>query len=75
MDQYKTFIGLLPEIERVLAAKGIDVPRPQYDVKSIARSESKEEEGRDEGAEGESSKAKKKATKPNHEATSDEDEE
>lgn len=72
MDQYKTFVSLVPEIERVLESKGIQVPRPQYD-------KSKDEPMEDgDGSEEEETHPKKrngKASKPNHEATSDEDEE
>lgn len=71
MDQYKTFISLLPEIERVLESKGIQVPRPQYDAPSKSN-----EEDEDEGSTSKAlSKRNGKASKPNHEATSDEDEE
>lgn len=71
MDQYKTFISLLPDIERVLESKGIQVPRPQYDA-PLKSNEEDEEEG---GTTKASSKRNGKPSKPNHEATSDEDEE
>lgn len=72
-DQFKTFIGLLPEIERVLAAKGIEVPRPQYDAKSNVSVEADDEDREEEDSTKRGEKRSK--TKPNHEATSDEDEE
>lgn len=68
MDQYKTFIALLPEIERVLGSKGIQVPRPKYDGAPI---DGVEEEAGD-GEMKESSIVKQ--SKANHEATSDEEE-
>lgn len=69
IEQYKTFISLLPDIERVLEAKGVPVPRPQYDKPKI-------EGDADEGGEVDAKPPKRngKRAKPNHEATSDEDE-
>lgn len=71
IDQYKTFISLLPEIERVLESKGVQVPRPQYD----APSKSNEDDGEGASTSKALSKRNGKTSKPNHEATSDEDEE
>ena len=31
MDQFTAFLAALPDIERALKSKGVDVPRPQYD--------------------------------------------
>lgn len=70
MDQYKTFIGLLPEIERVLESRGIQVPRPQYDKPQ----NDGDADGGDSDEGDKSTKRNGKRSKPNHEATSDEDE-
>lgn len=67
MDQFRTFVGLLPEIERVLEAKGVSVPRPEYGTSSKSTGDGEEEER--------SMKHDAKPSKLNHEATSDEDEE
>lgn len=68
MDQYKTFVALLPEIERVLATKGIQVPRPDYEGSP----------GIGLGEEADDDEVKQlstvKQSKANHEATSDEEE-
>lgn len=70
-----------------MKGKGVSVPRPQYDGKETAGSEDAEEEEEEKSADDEemddddeeatskpSSKLNKYKMKPNHEATSDEEE-
>ena len=68
MDQYSVFVGLLPQIERVLVKKGEKVPRPQYggEIQTEGGDMTDEESEVDEG-----SGVQKKS---NIEATSDEEE-
>ena len=89
IDQYKALIELLPQVESSLRAKGIEVPRPQYDGDSGAASinekdngavKVKKDDAEDEEEEEEPVKPSKSASKlekfklkQNHEATSDED--
>ena len=85
IEQYTALIEILPDIERVLKSKRIEVPRPQYGkaaAKAVDEEEEEEEEVDDEedddDEEVETSKSKGKLDKfklkSNHEATSDEDE-
>ncbi|KAK4613719.1 Putative RNA polymerase II transcriptional coactivator [Fulvia fulva] len=85
IHQYKAFVELLPQIESSLGAKGIEVPRPQYGGDSSAKSVevedddaakvnvNDEEEAEEEPVKPSKSKLDKFKLKPNHEATSDED--
>ena len=83
IEQYTALIEILPDIERVLKSKRIEVPRPQYG-KAAAKAVDEEEEEEvddeedDDDEEVETSKSKGKLgkfkLKSNHEATSDEDE-
>ena len=88
IEQYTALIEILPDIERVLKSKGIEVPRPQYGkatTKAVDEEEEEEvddeevdDEEDDDDEEVETSKSKGKLDKfklkSNHEATSDEDE-
>lgn len=86
VDQYSALIDLLPDIERVLKGRGIEVPRPQYDGKAAAskKGAERDEDGVDneDPEDGEQVAAPQKGKldrfkmekKKNHEATSDEDE-
>ncbi|KUL89880.1 hypothetical protein ZTR_02746 [Talaromyces verruculosus] len=65
IEQFNVLIGFLPEIEKVLSAKGIQVPRPAYNGAVADKDEDEEEEEEAEAASG----------KKNIDATSDEDEE
>ncbi|TKA30423.1 hypothetical protein B0A50_02650 [Salinomyces thailandicus] len=73
IDQYNTLLGILPQIEGVLKTKDIDVIRPDYEgtVKGGAAHEHDADDGGPSAAITDSNADKK----PNHEATSDEDEE
>lgn len=89
IDQYKAVIELLPQVEYSLRAKGIEVPRPQYDDGASATSTNEKDNGaakvKKDDAEDEeedeepvkpsksASKLEKFKLKQNHEATSDED--
>ncbi|KAK4497991.1 hypothetical protein PRZ48_010647 [Zasmidium cellare] len=86
LDQFNAFVELLPQLENVLTAKGIKVPRPKYDQASSkkAAAEEEEEEDREDSEDDEDDeKPASKSTgrldkfkhKANHEATSDEDDE
>lgn len=87
IEQYTAFLELVPDIERVLSSKGIDVPRPQFDGAPSSKEddEAGDEEGEEDddeaGENGEAKPSKKHKValdrfkmKKNHEATSDEDE-
>lgn len=69
VDQYSTFVQLLPLIEKELVKKGERVPRPQYDKVVEDDGGVKGEDLPDVGDEDGGTK------KSNIEATSDEDEE
>lgn len=60
IEQFNTFIALLPEIEQALSAKGISVPRPAYDGAPEVKDQDEEED--------------EASGKKNIDATSDEDE-
>jgi len=62
-DQFAALVSLLPEIDKALAAKGVELPRPLYDATSSG--------GGFEGAKAEDEEKPKKA---NYEATDDEEE-
>lgn len=76
-------LDILPDIEAVLKAKGHTVPRPKYDGKPSAEESTAEEEDGDEHEEEQEEVTDEKPQpsgrldrfkmKPNHEATSDED--
>lgn len=78
-DQYTTFLKLIPDIERVLKSKGINVPRPQYDKATTGSKEENEEEDEEEAEESEEETLKPKGEpnkfkmKKNYEGTSEED--
>jgi hypothetical protein len=83
MEQYTALVALLPDIERVLKSKGVEVPRPKYDkaalqVKDQEEDSAPEEEDEEDEEEAAPSKSKAKLSKfkmkSNHDATSDEDE-
>ncbi|KAK3724419.1 hypothetical protein LTR37_001043 [Vermiconidia calcicola] len=80
LDQYTAFLGLVPEIERVLKSKGITVPRPQYESQPATKDEEPaadevDEDGdEDEEASTHKGKLDKFKMKKNHETTSDEEE-
>jgi hypothetical protein len=68
LDQYSTFIELLPQIEKELGKNGETVPRPRYEGQlSVERDAQKEEESDVDEGNGVPKKS-------NIEATSDEDE-
>lgn len=87
IDQYTALIDILPDLERVLKAKGVDVPRPRYDKKPAPLDEEDEED--ETGPLNDEDDEEKEDAKPsqqrvtlnkfkarrNHDATSDEDEE
>jgi hypothetical protein len=80
IEQYTALIEILPDIERVLKSKGVEVPRPQYGkatTKTVKEEEHVDDDEEDD-EEFETSRSKGKLEKfklkPNHEATSDEDE-
>ena len=83
IEQYTALIEILPDIERVLKSKGVEVPRPQYGkaTSKTVEEEQDVDEDEDDDEEFETSKSKGKLEKfklkpnhANHEATSDEDE-
>ena len=82
LEQYSTFIDILPQIEAVLKKQGADVPRPVFnDAAGAGGEEDVDEnapaEGEEEEEEGEAKKTAKKSVndkRSNIEATSDEDE-
>ena len=37
MEQYNTFMSILPEVETALAAKGVDITRPDFGGGSVAK--------------------------------------
>jgi hypothetical protein len=79
IEQYCSLLDLLPQVEKVLKAKGQTVPRPQYDGASSKATATADDDEEDEEDEEEAvSKTKGKLDrfkmKKNHEATSDEDE-
>ena len=69
LEQYSTFVELLPQIEKVLKGKGETVPRPQY-TKGGGAAVKKENDEDDEEMDADDMKG----GKSNFEATSDEDE-
>lgn len=69
MDQFSSFITVLPEIEAVLRESGQTIPRPDYAGVGSAPDES---DGSEEDSGDDSKDA---ASRKNIEATSDEDEE
>ena len=89
IDQYTALVELLPKIETALAARGVEVPRPEYNGRV---SKDEKVQGGDDGDGGDDAEAeddeerdgddatasRKKAagdkSRKNHEATSDEDE-
>ena len=75
MEQYSRFIELIPDIERVLKSKKVDVPRPQFNGKATDRENSDEEEEGEDEHPASSSRNRDNSKKRNHEATSDEDSE
>ena len=90
IDQFTALLDVLPDIEDVLKSKGITLPRPKYervenpkDDKADKPDEAEEDEGKEENEEDEeeeddekpvSNRLSKFKHRPNHEATSDEDE-
>ncbi|KAK4890315.1 hypothetical protein LTR27_010958 [Elasticomyces elasticus] len=86
IDQYTTFLAILPQLEDLLKSKGIDVPRPKYDGASSPKAEQEDEDDDDEAKVEEKdekpvlnekpgkSKLDRFKLKANHEETSDEDE-
>jgi hypothetical protein len=80
MEQFTALLGVLPDIERALKSKGVEVPRPQYDKSGAAGGDEVEAELEEDEEEKASGKPKSKGKldkfkiKSNHEATSDEDE-
>lgn len=87
IEQFQSFVEMLPEIEKALQAKGISIPRPKYDgaqpvVEGKQDDEDEETEDKVKATdEDEDEDAKpvragrldKFKHKANHEATSDED--
>lgn len=67
VDQFASFITILPEIEALLQESGETVPRPNYSCVSRPSHESDLDQGNDH--------ADEVASKKNIDATSDEDEE
>ncbi|KAK0937890.1 hypothetical protein LTR29_010565 [Friedmanniomyces endolithicus] len=81
VDQFTALLSVLPRLETLLHAQGIEIPRPKYDGPPEAHVSPEEEaedveEVADEEQDVKPSKRKldKKLTKANHETTSDEDE-
>ena len=80
MEQYTALVGLLPDIERVLKSKGVEVPRPKYDKAAPQVDDDEEDSEPEEEDEEEVAPPKSKGRlekykkKSNHDATSDEDE-
>ncbi|KAL8737666.1 MAG: hypothetical protein Q9181_001456 [Wetmoreana brouardii] len=79
LAQYATFLTLLPEIEKSLAAKGETVPRPDYKPSQPASNDNAEEAEEGDDVEDATENSKRKPNphqkKQNFEATSDEEEE
>ena len=80
VDQYVSFMELMPDIERVLKSKGVTVPRPQFSgIASSSKPAEDEDEGGGDSEEEDDQSTKHKGKldkfkmKKNHEATSDED--
>jgi len=74
-------VEVLPQLERELQAQGESIPRPKYDGQSTATPAVKDEDNHQDDEKpiaGEAEQPSKldrfKYTKPNHEATSDEEE-
>lgn len=88
IGQLASFIEILPQLERILKAKGERVPRPEYSDEGSAKEASssvkqeKEKAGEEDGDEEEETSgassaamlAQFKHDKKNHEAASDEEE-
>ena len=79
IEQYTALLNAIPQIERSLKAKGVDVPRPNYD--STTGTEVSENGVGDEAkdrdpiySKASTSKLDQYKMRANHEATSDEDE-
>ena len=74
LEQFSTFVELLPQIEKALEAKGEKVPRPIYGMVGISAKEEEVEKeesgGEDNGVRAPGNGSKKS----NFEATSDEEE-
>jgi hypothetical protein len=69
IEQFTTLIEQLPEIEKVLKAKGITIPRPEYGgARASPKAESQDEEENEEEVED-----VKKPTKPVQESEQEED--
>jgi hypothetical protein len=73
LEQYYTLLKAVPHIESVLAQKGETVPRPEYDSAQTVNEQDMEED-EDDTAPQAADKGQTSPKKPNHEATSDEDE-
>ena len=75
IEQFKTFISLLPTLLDELEEKGVDIERPKFDGGPVNKAEAAAADDDDDDEEEERPKAKpKKPKKSNIEATSDEDE-
>jgi len=83
IDQFTAVLDILPELERTLKSKGITIPRPEYDRAEVAPGTANDGDHDEGAAEVDEAPVETKSTsklskfmhKPNHEATSDEDEE
>ncbi|KAK3061884.1 hypothetical protein LTS18_005240 [Coniosporium uncinatum] len=75
VDQFAALVSLLPEIDKALAAKGVELPRPLYDAVSNGGAAGKVDDAEDEPAnEGDEAEDDEKPKRANYEATDDEDE-
>lgn len=83
IEQYSALLELLPAVERVLKARGAEVPRPPYGDKVVEEEvdddvveeavEEEEEEEEEQPVPKKKSKLDKFKFKKNHEATSEEE--
>jgi len=75
VDQFAALVSLLPEIDKALAAKGVELPRPLYDVVSNGGASGKVEDAEYEPAnKGAKAEDEEKPKRANYEATDEEDE-
>lgn len=87
LDQFNAFVELLPQLESVLASKGVKVPRPNYDQEATSAERNEYDDGlakrsvdddenpdQPKPTESKLDKLRLKEKKKNFEGTSDEDE-